>query len=187
MRALLGAMVGAGGAWGAHAALTFHNTVTGEVLDLNQAPKEGRDTEAVQQFLETGINPYNEQPACLPKGEQVYLGACSACHGHVGEGKMGPGLNDNYWTYPKNETDKGLFETIFGGAKAQMGPMYGALTLDDMLLAMAWVRHLYNGEATEATWLTEEQRKAFKPYSERTKEEEKSPNPSGGECKPAPN
>ena len=83
---------------------------------------EGRDTEAVKRFLETGVNAYNEVKACLPKGEEIYLTSCSGCHGHLGEGKVGPGLNDAYWTYPKNKTDKGLFETIFGGAQGMMGP-----------------------------------------------------------------
>ncbi len=68
--------------------------------------------------------------ACLPKGEEVYLTSCSGCHGHVGEGKVGPGLNDAYWTYPKNKTDKGLFETIFGGAQGMMGP-HNDLQLDE--------------------------------------------------------
>jgi cytochrome c-L len=184
MRAIVSAAVGMGGALAAHATLTFHNTITGEVLNLNEASKEGRDTEAVKVFLETGTNLYNEQPSCLKKGEQLFLAACSGCHGHHGEGKIGPGVNDNYWTYPKNETDKGLFETIFGGAKAQMGPMYGALTLDEMLLAMAWVRHLYNGDVNDAVWLTEEQRKAFKPYSERLKDAAADSGNPEGECKP---
>jgi cytochrome c-L len=184
MRVLLGAMLGFGGAWAAHAALTFSNTITGEVLDLSQAPEDGRDTDAVKTFLDTGTNPYNENPSCLAKGEELFLGVCSGCHGHVGEGKIGPGLNDNYWTYPKNETDKGLFETVFGGARGQMGPMYGALRLDEMLLTMAWVRHLYDGKPSEATWLSEEQRKTFVPYSQRANGEGPNPNAAGGECRP---
>lgn len=182
---LLGALASVGGAWGAHAALTFNNTVTGEVLNLGDALEEGRDTEAVKKFLETGTNPYNENPACLPKGEEIFLTACSGCHGHLGEGKLGPGLNDDYWTYPKNETDKGLFETIYGGAQGQMGPQYSALTLDEMLLAMAWTRHLYKGDPKKAKWLTQEQRKAFKPYSA----DHKKPTDiaAGSECGPLPN
>jgi cytochrome c-L len=187
VRVLFGAALCLAGIWGAHAALTFNNTITGEVLDLDQAAEDGRDTEAVKMFLETGTNPYNENPSCLAKGEELFLGACSACHGHVAEGKIGPGLNDNYWTYPKNETDKGLFETVFGGARGQMGPMYGALKLDEMLLTMAWVRHLYNGKPSEATWLSDRQRKDFKPYSERVNGEGPNPSAAGGECRPLRN
>ena len=145
-------------------ALDLRNTVTGEVLDLGLAKPEGRDTPAVKTFLQTGKDPYVEDHSCLEKAESLFLTACSGCHGEIGEGKIGPGLNDNYWTYPKNETDKGLFETIFGGARAQMGPHYGDLSLDDMLLVSAWVRHLYKDSVDDAKWLSPEQKKAFKPY-----------------------
>lgn len=143
---------------------TFYHTITGEDLRVpDSAVPEGRDTEAVKRFLATGINPYTEVKACLPKGEEVYLTSCSGCHGHVAEGKVGPGLNDAYWTYPKNKTDKGLFETIYGGAQGMMGP-HNDLQLDEMLKLMAWIRHLYTGDIAEADWLTPEQKKAFKPY-----------------------
>jgi len=142
----------------------FRNTITGEDLRvLETANPEGRDTEAVRKFLETGINLYTEVKACLPKGEEVYLTSCSGCHGHLAEGKVGPGLNDSYWTYPKNKTDKGLFETIYGGAQGMMGP-HSDLQLDEMLKLIAWIRHLYTGDVNEADWLTDEQKKAFTPY-----------------------
>ena len=111
------------------------------------------------------MNPYNEDASCLKKGEQLFLSACSGCHGHLAEGKIGPGLNDAYWTYPKNATDEGLFETIYGGAQASMGPQYRNLTLDEMLKVMAWIRHLYKEAPEKATWLTDAQRKSFKPYA----------------------
>jgi cytochrome c-L len=141
----------------------FRNTVTGDIMDINTAPKEGRDTEGVKRFLETGIDPYIEVEACLLKGEQSYLSSCSGCHGHVGEGKVGPGLNDSYWTYEKNKTDKGIFETIFGGARSMMGP-HNDLPIDETLQIIAWIRHIYTGQADDAVWLTPEQKKAFTPY-----------------------
>lgn len=148
----------------------FRNTVTGDVLDITQTPKEGRDTEAVKKFLETGHNPYNGEEACFPRGEYIYLSSCSGCHGHLAEGKVGPGLNDDYWTYPKNKTDKGIFETIFGGAQGMMGP-HNDLQLNEILLVMAWIRHLYTGTVDGADWLTKEQMATFKPYAQ----------PAGGE------
>jgi len=141
----------------------FRHTITGETLDLDTAPKEGRDTEAVKHFLETGENLYNEDEKCLPAGEEIFLVACSGCHGHLAEGKVGPGLNDDYWTYTKNKTDKGIFETIFGGGQGMMGP-HNDLQLNETLLLMAWIRHLYTGPADTAEWLTPEQRSKFKPY-----------------------
>ncbi len=145
-------------------ALDPRNTVTGEPLDLSNAKPEGRDVPAVKQFLQSGKNPYVEDKSCLTKAESLFLTACSGCHGQIGEGKIGPGLNDNYWTYPKNETDQGIFETVFGGARAQMGPHYGDLTLDEMLLVTAWVRHLYTGPVADAKWLSAEQKKKYEPY-----------------------
>jgi len=152
----------------AHAALaaeSFRHTITGEELKvMEESPPEGRDTPAVKKFLEDGTNLYIENKGCLPKGEEVYLTACSGCHGHVGEGKLGPGLNDNYWTYPKNTTDKGLFETIFGGAQGMMGPHGNHLQLDETLKLIAWIRHIYTGDPAEVDWLNDEQKKAFTPY-----------------------
>ena len=152
--------------------IQLYNVVTGEPLSLQDALPEGKDPEAVKTFMAPGVNIYNEDPATLPQGEEVFLTACSGCHGHYAEGKIGPGLNDDYWTYPENKTDEGLFRTIYGGAHGQMGPQYGSLTLDEMLLAMSWIRHIYTGDPKTATWLSPEQRQSFTPYQ---------PKPSGSE------
>ncbi|MFT3731897.1 MAG: cytochrome c(L), periplasmic [Hyphomicrobium sp.] len=154
------------GAQVAHAdGLDFRNTITGDPLDIDAtSPKEGRDTPAVKKFMETGVDPLVEVPGCLPKGEEIYLESCSGCHGHIGEGKVGPGLNNSYWTYPKNATDKGIFETIFGGANGMMGPHGQDLTLDDLMHLIAWIRHIQKDDVKDAEWLTPEQKKAFKPF-----------------------
>lgn len=167
VKGVLAAALVSGFALAAHATLNFTNTITGAPLDLSEAAPEGRDTEAVKKFLASGVNLYVENASCLPKGKDLFLSMCSGCHGHFGEGKIGPGLNDSYWTYPKNMTDQGLFETIFGGAQGQMGPMYGALNLDEMLLVMAWVRHFYKDDPKDAVWLTPTQRAVFKPFDEK--------------------
>jgi cytochrome c-L len=167
----------------------FRHTITGDDLKVPESsPEEGRDTEAVKQFLESGVNLYNEVKACLPKGEEVFLTACSGCHGHYAEGKLGPGLNDSYWTYPKNATDKGLFETIYGGAQGMMGP-HNYLTLDETLKLMAWIRHLYTGDVADAAWLSEEQKKSFKPFKpdEHASEEGSASPADEGECKVSAN
>ena len=148
----------------AHAQSQFYNTVDGSPLNFDYAMEDGRDTEAVKELMETGVNLYNENPEILGQAEEIYNGMCSACHGHYGEGKIGPGLNDSYWSYPRNETDVGLFSTLYGGTTGQMGPMWGSLTLDEMLMAMAWVRHLYTEDPETATWLTPEQRANFTPF-----------------------
>ncbi|WP_319773778.1 cytochrome c(L), periplasmic [Breoghania sp.] len=149
----------------AYATPRFYNTVDGTPLDFDLAMEEGRDTEAVQTFMDTGENIYNEDPKILPEAKDLFASMCSGCHGHYGEGKIGPGLNDDYWTYPRNAEDVGLFSTMFGGTTGQMGPMWGNLTLDEMLKVMAWVRHLYTGDPETATWLIEEKRKEFTPFA----------------------
>lgn len=146
--------------------LDLRNTITGDPINLDDALLEGRDTPGVKKFLETGHDPYIDDLSCLRQGQTLFLSACSGCHGLDGEGKIGPGLNDDYWTYPKNETDQGIFETVFGGARAQMGPHNEDLTLDEMLMIIAWVRHLYKDPVEHAPWLTPEQKKIYKPYTE---------------------
>lgn len=137
------------------------HTITGAQLDLGLSPENGRDTAAVKEFLKTGINPYIGVESCLKEAEEIYLTACSGCHGQVGEGKLGPGLNDDYWTYTKNKTSKGLFETVYGGAQGMMGPHGSVRTMDEILLMNAWIRHLYKGPVENAEWLTEEQKANF--------------------------
>lgn len=147
-----------------YAAIQLYHTTQGTPLDLSLAPDEGRDTQAVEHFLQTGENQYVGDTASFEDGESLYLTACSGCHGHYAEGKLGPGLNDDYWTYPKNETDKGLFETTFGGAQGMMGPQYNSLNLDEMLKVGAWIRHLYTGDPSKAKWLSPEERENFTPF-----------------------
>ncbi len=160
--------------------IQLQNTVTGEKLDLSEGKEGGRDTPAVKKFLETGENIYLDDKSCLRNGESLFATSCSGCHGHVAEGKLGPGLNDNYWTYPANTEDKGLFSTIWGGANGMMGPHNGNLNPDEILQVVTWIRHLYKGPAQDAVWLSDAQKKTYKPYQDG----EKIPQDAQGQCKP---
>lgn len=121
-------------------ALEFRGTLSGDVLEL--APMEGETfTPEAKHFLATGENPYRNDPEAIKKGYTLFSTACSGCHGHLAEGKLGPALADAYWTYPKNETDKGIFETIYGGAAGMMGPQQGRLQVDEIIHIIAWIRH----------------------------------------------
>jgi cytochrome c-L len=95
----------------AQAELVFRHAVTGETLSFEYG-KAGGDTDAFRKFKETGKNPYNGDKDAVEKGHSLYLTACSGCHGHEAEGKLGPGLADDYWTYPRGLTDVGLFEIL---------------------------------------------------------------------------
>jgi cytochrome c-L len=135
----------------ATAEITLRNTITGETLDLSFA-KKGGDTDAFKKFMQDGKNPYNDNKEAIEKGKSLYATGCSGCHGHEAEGKLGPGLADDYWTYPRNATDVGLFETLFGGANGMMGPQYVNFSNDDMLHIMAYLRSIYTGDPAKADW-----------------------------------
>jgi len=136
--------------WANMPIIEFRGTISGDVLDLNDG--KGPETEAVQKFLRTGKNPYNEDAEAIKHGYTIYSTACSGCHGHLAEGKLGPALADDYWTYPSNAYDKGLFETIYGGAQGMMGPQRGLITKDEILQIMSWLRSIYEGDPKKAKW-----------------------------------
>ena len=136
----------------AQAEITFRHAVTGETLSFEYG-KPGGDTEAFKKFKETGKNPYNGDHAAIEKGHSLYLTGCSGCHGHEAEGKLGPGLADDYWTYPRGLTDVGLFEILWGGAQGMMGQQSTNMNADEMLQVMAWLRSLYKGDPAKAEWL----------------------------------
>lgn len=130
--------------------LEFRGTISGDILDLNDG--KGSDSRAVQEFLRTGKNPYNDNADVIKNGYTIYSTACSGCHGHLAEGKLGPALADDYWTYPGNALDKGLFETIYGGAQGMMGPQRGLISKDEILQVMSWLRSIYQGDPKKAKW-----------------------------------
>ena len=136
----------------ASAEITFRHAVTGETLSFEYG-KAGGDTDAFKRFKETGKNPYNGDTPAIEKGHSLYLSACSGCHGHEAEGKLGPGLADDYWTYPRGATDVGLFEILWGGAQGMMGPQSTSLNADEMLQVMAFLRSIYKGDPAKAEWL----------------------------------
>lgn len=132
--------------------ITLRHALTGETLDMSFA-KKGGNTEQFKQFMQTGKNPYNGNEEAIKKGESLYMTGCSGCHGHEAEGKLGPGLADDYWTYPRGLTDQGLFEILFGGANGMMGPQYVNFSTDDMLHIMSFLRSIYKGDPKKAEWL----------------------------------
>jgi len=138
----------------AQAGVTFRNALTGMPLDLTVAKDWKQPSDAVRQFLESGDNPYNCDKQGVEEGHSLFLSACSGCHGHEAEGKLGPGLADDYWTYPAGLTDKGLFEIMFGGANGMMGPQYVNLSIDEMLKIMAFLRSIYQGKPSKIGWKT---------------------------------
>ena len=118
----------------------FFILIEGTPLDFSGLKEE--ETDAVKSFKTDGKNPYNGNAEAIAKGNDLFQTACSGCHGHVAEGKLGPGLNDSYWTYKQAARDPGLFSAIYGGLGGSMGPLRGRITQDEILHIMAWLRSL---------------------------------------------
>ncbi|MCG3202772.1 MAG: Cytochrome c-L [Gammaproteobacteria bacterium] len=121
--------------------LTFTNTFSGEPLDVT--PPDGEiATEATTHFLRTAENIYVGDAAAIGKGSELFLKQCAVCHGINATGRMGPSLVDDEYVYSRNASDKGIFETIYGGAGGLMAPLKGRITQDEILKIMAYLRSL---------------------------------------------
>ena len=129
-------------------AIAFVDTQEGKPLIIDAALF---DTPAAKEFLATGKNPYIGNEEAIKKGKRVFgLYSCTQCHGPEAGGQVGPGLVGPTFKYPKNATNKGMFETIWHGTNGGMGgkgigimdptdPKNG-VTVDEMLQVIAWVR-----------------------------------------------
>jgi len=109
------------------------------------------DTPAAKEFMTSGKNPYVGNADAIAKGKKVYqLYSCSQCHGPDGGGQVGPSLHGPDFRYPKDATNKGMFETVWHGTNGGMGakgkglmdptdPANG-ITPDELLQVIAWIR-----------------------------------------------
>jgi len=109
------------------------------------------DTPAAKEFLATGKNPYVGNEEQIKKGKRIFgLYSCTQCHGPEAGGQVGPGLVGPTFKYPKNATNKGMFETIWHGTNGGMGakglglmnpsnPEDGVKP-DEILQVIAWIR-----------------------------------------------
>ena len=114
-------------------------------------PEELFDTPAAKEFLATGKNPYIGNPETIAKGKKIFgLYSCTQCHGPEAKGQVGPGLLGPTFKYPKNASNKGMFETIWHGTDGGMGakglglmdptdPTNG-LRPDEILKVISWIR-----------------------------------------------
>ena len=109
------------------------------------------DTTAAKEFMITGKNPYIGKADAIAKGKKVFgLYSCTQCHGPEARGQVGPGLIGPTFKYPKDATNKGMFETMWHGTNGGMGakgkglmdptdPANG-ITVDEALQVIAWIR-----------------------------------------------
>lgn len=111
------------------------------------------DTPAAKEFITTGKNSYVGNEEAIAKGKKVFqLYSCTQCHGPEAKGQVGPGLTGPDYHYPKNATNKGMFETVWHGTNGGMGakgiglmdptdPKNG-ISPDELLKVIAWVRSM---------------------------------------------
>jgi cytochrome c-L len=130
--------------------IEFVDTQEGKPLVIDAALF---DTPAAKEFLATGNNAYIGNEEAIAKGKKVFqLYSCTQCHGPEAKGQVGPGLTGPNYKYPKNATDKGMFETVWHGTNGGMGakgvglmdptdPKNG-ITPDELLKIIAWVRSM---------------------------------------------
>lgn len=133
--------------------LAFVDTQAGKPIHIDTALF---NTEAAKTFLETGKNTYIGNEAAIQRGKKVFqLYSCTQCHGPTARGQVGPGLIGPSFKYPKNATNKGMFETIWNGTNGGMGAKglgvmdpedsTVGISPDDMLKIIAWIRSMSNG------------------------------------------
>lgn len=95
----------------------FHITDYGIDQATEYAQEMERAEEAVQAHLAKQADRVDEtnvvalqEPKDLELGQTIFNTYCSACHGMLGEGGVGPNLTDNYWVHGGDIT--AVFKTI---------------------------------------------------------------------------
>ena len=134
-------------------AIAFVDTQEGKPLVIDTALFT---TPAAKEFLATGKNPYIGNEEAIAKGKKVFqLYSCTQCHGPEAKGQVGPGLTGPDFKYPKDASNKGMFETVWHGTNGGMGAKGVGLmvpgdntqgiTTDELLQVIAWIRSKSNG------------------------------------------
>jgi len=116
------------------------------------------DTEQAKKFQSTGQNPYLGDKSAIEQGKKLYqLYSCTQCHGSQAQGQTAVGLTGPKYNNAKSATDKGMFEVIWGGTNAGMGPKgkglmdptnaNNGMSADEVLKVIAWIRSQGEGAA----------------------------------------
>lgn len=128
--------------------VAFVTTQDGKPLEIKP---ELFDTPQAKEFAATGKNPYIGQADAIERGKKLFqLYSCTQCHGGDAQGQTGPSLHGPDFRYPKDGTNKGMFETIWHGTNNGMGakgkglmdpsdPTNGLMP-DEVLKIQAWIR-----------------------------------------------
>jgi cytochrome c-L len=126
--------------------IKFIKTTDGTEFKVSGEQLKG--TEAEAEFFKTGKIIYVGDAEAIKRGKKRFAyWSCTQCHGPTAKGQVAPGIVGPTFKYPKNATNKGMFETIWYGTNGGMGGKgYGimaeedGLKVDELLKIIAWVR-----------------------------------------------
>ena len=123
---------------GAQDGMQLLDPLTNEPLEIELRPEQ-TITPAVEQFHETGANPYAGDQQAIAEGKTIYERWCQACHMPDGSGRIGPNLNDDQWQHTRSSTAQGKFEIIYAGGAGAMQAFGDRLDQDEILKLIAFV------------------------------------------------
>lgn len=126
----------------------FHGFSSWSGADSYTIQKAENDQKYPKKMLtvnEFGTNPLRGDTSSIENGHKVFTSVCSACHGPMGAGLVGPSLVDNEWIH--GATDKEVYEVIMKGVsventKLNRGPMPAhevSLGSEKVYQVMAWI------------------------------------------------
>jgi cytochrome c-L len=116
----------------------FLKALNNEPLEFSYRPDQVI-TPQVEEFHQTGVNPYGGDAEAIAAGQAIYRRTCAACHLPDGSGRIGPNLIHGDWKYPRTGTEVGRFEIIYGGGAGAMQAFGQRMDQDDILKVMAFI------------------------------------------------
>lgn len=92
--------------WGFIYLIYFHVSKTGDLQDAEYKKEVSIANQQLEEFRKKSANMVDESnvkflndEASLIKGKDLFISNCAACHGNLGEGKVGPNLTDKNWIH----------------------------------------------------------------------------------------
>ncbi len=97
--------------------INFHVIGTGDLQTVEYNKAMAQAKLEVDEYMKTSANNVDEnsvklltEASDIASGKDVFLANCSACHGKLGEGTVGPNFTDDYWIHGGSIQD--IFKSI---------------------------------------------------------------------------
>lgn len=121
--------------------IVFRHALDDEPIELDMRSSQ-EITPQVEEFHQTGENPYSGDEEAIAAGKKTYGQICAACHLPDGTGRIGPSLIDGTSKHPRVGTDIGNFEIIYAGGAGAMQAFGQRIDQDQILKVMAYLETL---------------------------------------------